>query len=57
MHVNYLRALRFPSRRYGLTVVFKKNESYISPCTSDYKQYLTVSEVAATKGVSKLVIL
>jgi hypothetical protein len=57
MHVIHLRAQRFPSRRYGLTVVFKNNESYISTCTSDYKQYLTVSEVAATTGVSKLVVL
>ena len=57
MPVIYLRALRFPSRRYVLTVVFKYNESYINPCTSDYKAYLTVSEVAATKGVSKLVVL
>jgi len=57
MHVICLCALRFPARRYVLTVVFKNNESYISPCTSDYRQYSTVSEVAATKGVSKLVIL
>lgn len=57
MHAIYLRALRFPSRHYGLTVVFKNNKSCISPCTSDYKQYLTISEVAATKGVSKLVVL
>jgi hypothetical protein len=57
MHVIYLRAPRFPSRHYGLTVVFKNNERYINPCTSDCKQYLTVSEAAAAKGVSKLVVL